>query len=276
MPMFKSIYEKYTDIVKKQTHYYPLLPPDKSVSLGDFGVVEDGEFIREGNMFDDFGFEVKGLKGKGLQTFDFKEEANFDASVNPSVKFPGNVDASIQIVFISDSSVFFSFNVCKSSEVKNYLALEEKVLELYNENKWNKNYFVITGLFEADKSTIILAEGNNAKITLEANAPIEATIPMAQIKSDFLNGKITCSESSSTNISTKIIAENNLTPLIKLSKLTEHFFENDTLDPKFLVMPGRSPIGKPSNENLVKNIKTIEDVKDVKDVTFEEVKLDEI
>ena len=41
-------------------------------------------------------------------------------------------------------------------------------------------------------------------------------------------------------------------------------------------MPGRSPIGKPSNENLVKNIKTIEDVKDVKDVTFEEVKLDEI
>lgn len=147
------------------------------------------------------------------------------------MKIPGTFEATIKIAFGDVSNVFFSFNECQSSAVDNSLELQKKIIELHNENEWDKDYYIVTGLLAASNSTVILADNNKSEIVFEVDAPLVASIPIAQLKDEFLNGKISFNDTFSSNISLKIIAKESLIPLIKLSKLKEGFFSGkQTLD----------------------------------------------
>ncbi|MEL7660357.1 hypothetical protein [Acetobacterium wieringae] len=97
--------------------------------------------------------------------------------------------------------------------------MKNKIIELYNKDIWKKDYYVITELIEADRSTVILADSSEAEIDFGVAVPIGANIPIPQLKMDFLDGKLDVNESFSSKITTKIIAKSGLKPLIKLSQL---------------------------------------------------------
>ena len=150
-----SVFERYASVVKNEFGYYPVFPPDYPISLGDFGPLENGRFKREGNL-KNYDFKVKKLRGTGSDsTIDFSKGVDFNVSLAPSVSAPGMFEASLKIAFGDSSNVFFSFNDCRSSIIDNYLELENKVIELYNKNEWNINYYVITEFLEAERSTVI-------------------------------------------------------------------------------------------------------------------------
>lgn len=214
-----SVLESYADVVKNEWGYYPVFLPGYPLSLGDFGTVDDGKFTREGNV-KNFDFIVKKLTGEAPDNkIDFSKGVDFKVSLAPSITAPGMFEASLKIAFGDSSNVFFSFNNCQTTLVDNYQELKKKIIELYNEGDWVKDYYVITELIKADRSTVILADSSEAEIDFGVAIPIGANIPIPQIKMDFLDGKLNVNESFSSNISTKIIAKSGLKPLIKLSKL---------------------------------------------------------
>lgn len=224
-----SVLKKYSEACTKIIKYYPAWPPDNQIKLGDFGTIQDGLYEKKGNIFEDFDFKIKKSEGTGFDTFDFTNGVNFEASLKPSVKIPETFEASIKIAFGDVTNVFFSFNECQSSTVDNYLDLKKKIIELYYAKEWKKGYHIVMGLLAAKRSTIILADDNKSEIVFEAEVPLVANIPIAQLKDGFLNGKISFNDTYSSNISLKIIAKKSMTPLIKLSKLRMRFF-SDELD----------------------------------------------
>lgn len=223
-----SVFERYANIVKNEYDYYPVFPPDYPIALGDFGSLENGRFKRKGNI-KKFGLKIKKLTGEGFDKIDFKLGIDFSASLIPSVTVPGMFEANLKIAFGDSSNVFFSFNECKSSIIDNYLELENKIIELYNNNEWDKNYYIITEFLEVERSTVVLADNNESEIAFEVAVPLGANIPIPQLKADFLDGEINANESYSSGISTKIIAKTGLKPLIQLAQLTGGFFIPPTL-----------------------------------------------
>ncbi|MDO9491252.1 hypothetical protein [Acetobacterium sp.] len=214
-----SVFESYADVVKNELGYYPVFLPGYPLSLGDFGTVDDGKFTREGSV-KNFDFIVKELTGEAPDNkIDFSKGVDFKVSLAPSITAPGMFEASLKIAFGDSSNVFFSFNNCQTTLIDNYQELKKKIIELYNKGDWVKDYYVITELIKADRSTVILADSSEAEIDFGVAIPIGANIPIPQLKMDFLDGKLDVNESFSSNISTKIIAKSGLKPLIKLSKL---------------------------------------------------------
>lgn len=214
-----SVFESYANVVKNEWGYYPVFPPGYPLSLGDFGSVDDGIFTRKGNV-KDFGITAKKLKGETSDNkIDFSKGVDFNVSLAPSVTVLDMFEASLKIAFGDSSKVFFSFNNCRTTLTDNYQELKNKIIELYNKDIWKKDYYVITELIEADRSTVILADSSEAEIDFGVAVPIGANIPIPQLKMDFLDGKLDINESFSSKITTKIIAKSGLKPLIKLSQL---------------------------------------------------------
>lgn len=268
-----SVFESYANVVKNEYSFYPVFPPDYPISLGDFGSLENGRFTRKGNMkkYDFIAKELKGIKSNNK--IDFSEGVDFNVSLAPSVTVPGMFEANLKIAFGDSSNVFFSFNNCRTTLTDNYLELKDKIIELYNKDEWDKDYYVITEFIEAERSTVILADNSEAKIDFGVAIPIGANIPIPQLKSDFLDGKLSVNESSSSKISTKIIANTGLKPLIKLSKLKVNFWTNepdldtsgdkgisDTFDRNFQLSVDSAKL-----ETLKENRLTFEEV-DVKEI----------
>lgn len=210
----------YTDTIKERSGgFYGAWPVDSSIKLGDYGKSNGNQFMRYGNVKDDFNINITRQTGKGrVKTYSFKAGEKVNVITN-SGGLVGSTSATMEISFGGESGVYFSIDGCKYSEVRNYQELGEKIIEVYSSNKWQDEFVIVTDLVTADASTIVVTNGKNATIKLEANV---STIS----ESDCVNSNINFNIVSQNNIGLNIIAENNLIPLIGLSNIKASFISS--------------------------------------------------
>ena len=96
--------------------------------------------------------------------------------------------------------------------------LEKAILKLFSENRWKKEWVVITELVVAESTSIIISNSAKGKIELKATANIEAP------SFDIADANFQFAPSFSRGLETKIVSAEGLPPLFKAMGIKDKLF----------------------------------------------------
>lgn len=96
-------------------------------------------------------------------------------------------DTGMVIEFENKASYLLKTAGTKVHYIENIAELGKLIKNLYKSKKWNRKWFVITNLIEADRSTLLISRTSNSKIELKAKASVESITDddLVSVDTDF-------------------------------------------------------------------------------------------
>jgi len=220
---------KYTRELKRQFGYFATWLPGTPLKLGDIGVIKKNTFRRLANISDlRIPFEII------ADTTPVDIEYNSEKGVSVTIKAAGNLplqgsslraeDAGITVEFSKKNAILFKANGVTNPSIKNQVEVGEKILSLYKKGKWNKDWVVITELAHAKSGTVLISSSSKGEVELKANAEVQG----ADI--DIANSDLNLEIIFHKDVSTRIVAQEALTPLFKASQVKTSWFGPDEFE----------------------------------------------
>jgi hypothetical protein len=214
--------------------FYAAWPPNQARRLGDVGRVANGQFQRVTSL-DLLGIsftERQGPAGSDLShtsgsSVSIKLKA--EGETLPGTSIP-NAKAGALVEFSSEGAFVFQAAVPAVREVEDQVRLADDILRLFRKFEngkrvWNEDWCVVTELMTASKVTVLVSSSVSSKVELSADG-----VPAGQAPLATLGGKLSVVTQSGDV--TSVLAEANLTPLFRISRvrrsLVEELFGGDT------------------------------------------------
>lgn len=220
-----SIANLYTDEVKK--HFKVLYAnwiPGSPIELGDYGIMEGNIFIPVGklkNDFNEFQGDVIQINADPLKDHnEFISESGVEVSFGAkgSVNSAGTTlaKATLEIKFSNKNSIFFNAAECTTTRITNKAKVGEILKELLKNERWQKEYCVVTDLVKAGKTIVAISQSNNSGISFEADSPAIEKINLGDASVKF-------NLTSERSIGYKVDAVEGLDLLMGLCKIKNPF-----------------------------------------------------
>lgn len=212
----------YTRELYKQFRYLATWLPGTPLALGDIGVLRQKEFTKIGNLSDHgITFDIESDPTPADLDYTSKSSVSIATKLSGSATPEGSslseIDAGISVNFSKENSILFQAKNTKTPTIKDQIHLGEEILRLYKNGKWNKDWVVITELVTSESASILISGSKESKIDLKVKGEIgNRQIDIADADLDF-------ELSFSKDMSTKIVAQEGLTPLFKVSKIRSRF-----------------------------------------------------
>lgn len=229
-----------TDLYQKSNGYRPTWLPNLPLHIGDYGVIENGVFTKEGNL-NDININFQSEISSNDTNIDISSEKGISITTKVKGKIEskavslGKADAGFIIEFKNNNSFIFKLNGTKTTIISNLGVVKDEILNRYNEGKWKKETVVINELIEAKSATILLSGEAGSKIELKAEGNINVeTIDIADAS---LNLKLTSGQA----LSAQIIGQEGITPLYRVIGIKKSWISTS--------VGGR---GKGSIDNIIK------------------------
>lgn len=153
-------------------------------------------------------YKAKEISGNVKADIDFGSETgiNVDLKLQGDAKIPnsrlGIEDAGLVIHFEKKASYLLKTGDTTVHYIENIAELGKKVKSLYIDKKWNRKWFIITELIEAERATLLISKSSNSKIELKAKGKFETLS-----KDDLVNVNIDFSVLVEKKIHTNIIGK---------------------------------------------------------------------
>lgn len=212
----ESVVKIYTDRVREQLKYFGMWPIELNAKLGDYGTLDNNYFKKVGNITDDLGIDIQIDESGGTSKYCFKDGESVEVKTFGKANLHKS-KAAIEISFSGGNGIYFAANNCSHFSIKNYIVVGQKIIHKFNSGYFKANYVVVTEVVKANSSTIVVSKGNNASITLEADAE-------GVSEQNLIDGSIGFSIHAENNIAFSVLAKKTLTPLIGLSNISSDFF----------------------------------------------------
>jgi len=208
---------------------YATWPPNTSVRLGDYGVLQGNIFVRLANVADSYNLPFKERKDtKRTGNYDYASadstDVEFHASGSVATGGPP-LKASLDISFSSENAVFFNAASCVPVSIEDQMDFGNKIMSFYQAGRWEKKFVVVTGLLESANATVIVSGSSNSSISLEASSDKVLNI-------DLADASLKLAIRRAKNVAFKVITESGLVPLISLSKVQGSIFDDDSFGPQ--------------------------------------------
>lgn len=165
-----GIPNQFNGIIRKHLNVNAAwLPVTNSFTLGDYGIISDGVFVKMGNIAE---FNVTTATAEGPEaSIDFTSAntkiINFAAGVEVDVIPTGAIDAKTTFKFENEKSFLVKAPVIKESAIQNVnqVAIQLKKLKI-----WEKKWKVVYQVFNAVDPLIISTIAAGTEITLSGDA----------------------------------------------------------------------------------------------------------
>jgi hypothetical protein len=198
------------------------------IRLGDVGVI--GEHVFEAtSSLEQLGiaFEVRNNPGPADLEYTSTDSITIELKAAGAIPPPdnpiGQADAGVSISFKKADAVLFQASNCLISSIGNLQSVGDEILSRYKRGTWAAQQVVITELVAAKAATILISNGQNARIDFAVNA--QAAVD----KSTLLNTEAKIGVARASGIGTRIVAAAGLTPLFKANGIKKRTFR----DPRF-------------------------------------------
>lgn len=205
---------------KNFTNHECNFPPTKEVALGDYGVMKNGFFTSLGNISDgriNINFEAKKDQNPTKESFKSTKDISVNFKAKGAVTVEGiALKAQMEVGFGSENAVFFSAADVYYNEIKDIPSLGDKILELYKQGLWKKEYIIVTRLFEGKNVVILISGTSNCKVVIEADAEAPAI--------DLGDVGINLNIASSSQTAYEIIANNSCQIGMGFSRVYDNLF----------------------------------------------------
>lgn len=211
-----QVSKKYTQELRRQFGYFATWLPSAPLKLGDVGVLHKSEFTKITSL-QELGVEFKEEADTSKADIEHNSKGAVSISKSADAKSEnsplGNASVSISIEFSKENAILFKANGTSSPRIANQFKIGKDIKKLYQAGEWDKNWIVVTEVVNAESGTILISSSANGKIELKASGKINA----AEI--DIADANMGLNTTFSKDLSTKIIAQDKLTPLFKASRL---------------------------------------------------------
>jgi hypothetical protein len=208
---------------------YATWPPNASVRLGDYGVLQGSVFVRLANVADSYNLTFKERRDTKLAgNYDYASADSTDVEFHAGGSVtPGGapLKASLDISFSSASAVFFNAASCVPVSIEDQIDFGNRIMSFYQTGRWERKFVVVTGLLESANATVIVSGSNNSSISLEASSDKILNI-------DLADASLKLAIRRAKNVAFKVITESELVPLISLSKVQGSIFDDDHFEPQ--------------------------------------------
>lgn len=214
--------KKYTREMRRQLGYFATWLPGTPLDLGDIGVFKNNIFTKISNLSDfNISFEIE----EDANTSDIEHHSAGSVSLSTKASGKtiegstlGELDMGIAVQFSRQNAILFKANNAKSPSIKNQIDLGRTIVQLFKDGKWDKNWSVITELVVSESTSVIISSSSKGKIDLKATGDVSIN------KIDIASAEATFELAYSKDLSTKIIAQQGMTPLFKVSKIKSRLF----------------------------------------------------
>ena len=201
---------RYMSELYAQTKYFATWFPNTRVRLGDYGVLEGKQFLRQGSL-KDFGLTWGRQVGAPV---DFDHTSGSDATVTVRATAEGGRTASseIDVDFGAMGAWVFQAVHCEAEEFSDARAVGMELVRLHGAKLWDKRLVFVDAVLTARRASIFVASTASAKLNLGAKGALPAGTPV-------LTADLSLTVRSQRGSITKFIAESGLTPLFGLSRV---------------------------------------------------------
>jgi|SRR5215471_2985151 len=191
--------------------------PGDLLELGDIGTLKDGTF-RKRSSLGELGIKYQASALGASQNLQYTSKSGTTFSVDSSLAAPKPLDisAAIKVEFSSEGSFLFHASNVRNRRLENIANLTRAILEVWNTGNWDKNWYVVESIHQADCATVIVSEEVSAGVTFSAKGALGG-IPLADPRVDL-------SISSSRGKMAQIIAGRDLRPLYSCLRVREGWF----------------------------------------------------
>ena len=150
-------------------------------------------------------FEPDEKSGNAEADIDFGTESgvNIEAKISGDAQIPNSrlslEDTGLVIEFENKASYLLKTGGTKVHFIENIAELGKKVNTLYTQKKWNRNWFIITQLIEAERATLLISKSRNSKIELKAKGSLDSISEDDLVSAD-VNFSVLTKKEMNTNI----------------------------------------------------------------------------
>jgi len=227
-------YEFYLDYMQAQSGYRATWEPGRNMVPGTIGRLDkEGRFVKLKKLRDLHIIpEIETDNSNSTREMDrtSSDKVNISVKLSGSAPLPGSMlslkDTGFNISFKGERGIVFKISGYSTDEIVNLGTVEEKVISLYKNDKWDKSWLIVTQVIRAKSATIIISSGESASLELKAKAKVGSGA--VKLTDAALGLKVT-NQSGET---TRILAEQNITPLYQVMGLEHPWFSSHKLHNK--------------------------------------------
>jgi hypothetical protein len=197
--------------------------PGAPIDLGSVGLIEDGVF-RPITTLKNLGIPFDKIIDKDKDSIDYSSSSGvsitFKAAGETNSKFKALTDASAGalIEFSRSGAIVLQLRGVANHRIADQPKLYKELLRsvvIGDEDKWQRDWVVITEVVQTDQATIIISDSSNSKLELKASGSVA---PMSLVD---VSGNL--SVAGESQVSTKLIANSGLTPLYRGVRVKKKF-----------------------------------------------------
>jgi hypothetical protein len=221
-----ALYSAYTKDIHKHLRYRATWLPGTPVALGDVGILDKGVLVPQTSLPRlGVDFEVQtDTVPDGTLDYQSANEVSIAikaaGELNKRFNALAEADAGALVEFTDADSVLLQLRGVRVERVADQAALRRALLDAVvaadDQRRWDRDWVVVTDVVTAASATILIAGGRGSRIELKAAASVAPT-SLADVDA----GLTTVSESQ---VSTKIVAQNGLTPLYRGMRVRRNFW----------------------------------------------------
>lgn len=198
--------------------YHATWQPNVTLKLGDIGIINRNVF-RYITSLDQKGITFEIRPGEAPEDLSYTSSSGVSVTANAAAATSGAASAipggaakaNVVVEFGETAGVVFQGMQTLPSMIKDQETLGEQIIQMYQNGQWNTDYSVITELVTAQSLTVLISNGQKAKIVLTAAGQVSpGSLKLADVSAGF-------SVTAFSNIDTQIIAQIKLTPLFRAS-----------------------------------------------------------
>jgi hypothetical protein len=218
--MSEAVADLYTNVLHKNLKQYASWPVDSLIRLGDYGLVEGDQFNYVGNIAQ-LGIPLKDASSPVNIVFEYKSAGVAQTKINAGVSgnVPGtSIGANVktELKFATENSIYFRSIKLVYSRIDNFAEVSAAIMKQFEAGSWNGSYAFVHNLFQSGGTTIIVTNGNNATIEIEASVKGLQQFDLADASAGLTS-------TDNGYVGFKVIAGDKLVPLFGLAKVKPRF-----------------------------------------------------
>lgn len=217
-------------VKRRLQNFWPAWPAWSRYQLGDVGVL-NGHIFEKVATLTEIGITYTIQEGADTSPLDLSSESDvtleFKAAgqSNPIFTAVGYAEAGVKVDFGRTGAFVIEAPSIFEDEITGRLNLQERLLRAYTEERWEKEWLVVTRLVRAPSATVLISKSSRASLEFAAAANLAAVITAL----GDVNAGIRVRRQHGDTMN--MLCGENVTPLFQLSRLKTSYFSR----PRFSV-----------------------------------------
>ena len=222
-----SIKDQYLEKMYDHFGFFAAWFPNQKLELGMVGVLERGAFTPKTTLRE-LGIEMTSSQSaKGNLEHQYGTTISFGLGAGGEVQEPGgSIGASASILCNKHKGFVFRAADCTEHVIKKLDDVEEDVKALHRDGKWKDDWVYIHRLYRAASTTVILTDGKNSSLTIEATGAAETGA------FNLADAGIGLKVGASSGQVTTFLTEARVTPMYQASFVHSKFWKDLVVETK--------------------------------------------